>query len=330
MPRVLHSTLSLGEHCAMKSRLHQGERAQRPPSVQTISQIMERREFSLNFETEGTSLGCVLGWAKFAPPRTGWWQRAGNGDSRGCNEAGQAMTRRACPGVMSDGLPATPLSSPCRASILVLGLTASGCVTKDARPGSQFPLVELAFLLSIVTVFCLCTGFLVLVSSRRRRRKVVRLLVAFGAGSVCGALWVLLVNTGLNAADFDALDEPAVLVVGLVAALVAAFLLSTPDRLTEVAGLSAITIGLHSLALPLVALLSFLRAGAQWVPTAGVRPPLTAVILGARFAGDLRTVGLSIGGLLFGLCFVFIGDRVLLRRRLRRSRPRFHLGRPED
>ncbi len=44
MPRVLHSTLSLGEHCAMKSRLHQGERAQRPPSVQTISQIMERRD----------------------------------------------------------------------------------------------------------------------------------------------------------------------------------------------------------------------------------------------------------------------------------------------
>ncbi len=172
-------------------------------------------------------------------------------------------------------------------------------------------------------------GFLVLVSPRRRRRKVAKLLVAFGAGSVCGALWVLLVNIVVNAADSDALDESAVLVVGLVTALAAAFLLSTPDSLAEVAGLSAMAIGFHSLALPLAALVSFLAAGAQWFPTASARPPLTAVILGARSAGNLRTVGLSLGGLLVGLCFVFVGDRVLLRRRLRRSQPRFHLRRPE-
>ena len=172
-------------------------------------------------------------------------------------------------------------------------------------------------------------GFLVLVSPRRRRRNVAKLLVAFGAGSVCGALWVLLVNIVVNAADSDALDESAVLVVGLVTALVAAFLLSTPDSLAEVAGLSAMAIGFHSLALPLAALVSFLVVGAQWFPTASARPPLTAVILGARSAGNLRTVGLSLGGLLVGLCFVFVGDRVLLRRRLRRSQPRFHLRRPE-
>jgi hypothetical protein len=172
-------------------------------------------------------------------------------------------------------------------------------------------------------------GFLVLVSPRRRRRKVAKLLVAFGAGSVCGALWVLQVNMVVNAADSDALDESAVLVVGLVTALVAAFLLSTSDSLAEVAGLSAMAIGFHSLALPLAALVSFLVAGAQWFPTASARPPLTAVIPGARSAGNLRTVGLSLGGLLVGLCFVFVGDRVLLRRRLRRSQPRFHLRRPE-
>ena len=179
-------------------------------------------------------------------------------------------------------------------------------------------------------LFLLCPGFLVLVSPRRRRRKVAKLLVAFGAGSVCGVLWVLLVNIVVNAENSDALDEPAVLVVGLVAALVAAFLLSTPDSLAEVAGLSAMAIGFHSLALPLAALVSFLVAGAQWFPTASARPPLTAVILGARSTGNLRTVGLSLGGLLVGLCLVFVGDRVLLRRRLRRSRPRFHLRRPED
>jgi hypothetical protein len=176
----------------------------------------------------------------------------------------------------------------------------------------------------------LCPGFLVLVSARRRPRKVAKLLVAFGAGSACGALWVLLVNIVVNAEDSDALDEPAVLVVGLVTALVAAFLLSTPDRLAEVAGLSAMAIGFHSLALPLAALVSFLVAVAQWFLTASARPPLTAaLILGARSAGNLRTVSLSLGGLLVGLCFVFVGDRVLLRRRLRRSRPRFHLRRPE-
>ena len=239
------------------------------------------------------------------------------------------MTRGACLALSSDGLLAAPLSLPCRASILVVGLTASGCVTREARPDSQFPLVELAFLLTVAALFLLCTGFLVLVSRRRRRRKVAKMLVAVGAGSGCGALWVLLVDTVANAAGSDALDEPAVLVVGLVAALVAAFLLSTPDSLTEVAGLSAMVLGLHSLALPLATLVSFLVAGAQWFPSASARPPLTAVILGARFAGDLRTVGLSIGGLLVGLSFVFVGDRVLLRRRRRRSRPRFHRGQPE-
>jgi len=51
--------------------------------------------------------------------------------------------------VMSAGLLAAPLSLPCRSSILVLGLTASGCVTREARPDSQFPLVELAVLLFV-------------------------------------------------------------------------------------------------------------------------------------------------------------------------------------
>ena len=170
------------------------------------------------------------------------------------------MTRRACLSVLS-GLLAAPRSLPCRASILVLGLTASGCVTRDSRPASQFPLVELAFVLFVAALFILCTGFIVLVAPRRRRRKVAKMLVAFSAGSVCGAIWVLLVDTVTNAADFDALDEPAVLVVGLVATLVAAFLLSTPDSLTEVTGLSAMAIGLHSLALPLAALISFRRSG---------------------------------------------------------------------
>lgn len=210
-----------------------------------------------------------------------------------------------------------------------MGLTASGCVTRGTAADSQFPLVELAFVLFVAVLFLLCTGFLVLVSSRRRRRKVAKMLVAFGAGSVCGALWILLVGTVASAAGYDALDEPAVPIVGLIVAVVAAFLLSTPYSLTEVTGLSAMAVGLHSLALPVAALTSILVARAHWFPAASANPLQSAVIFGTRFAGDLRTVGLSIGGLLIGLCFVFVGDRVLLRRRLRRSRRRFHLGRPE-
>jgi apolipoprotein N-acyltransferase len=70
------------------------------------------------------------------------------------------------------------------------------------------------------------TGVLVLVSLRRRRRKLAKILVLLGAGSVCGALWILLVDIAANTAIPDAMNEPAVLAVGVVTALVAASLLS--------------------------------------------------------------------------------------------------------
>jgi hypothetical protein len=59
-----------------------------------------------------------------------------------------------------------------------------------------------------------------------------------------------------------------VLLVGAVTALVAALFLSAPQSLTEVEGLSMIVIGFHSLALPISALISFLVAGAAWLPGA--------------------------------------------------------------
>ena len=124
-------------------------------------------------------------------------------------------------------------------------------------------------------------------------------------GGVC-------IDTGtipINAAIPGATNEPAVLVVGVVmAALVAASLLLTPNRLSKVVGLSAMAIGFHSLALPIAALISFLVGGAR--------------------AGDLRTVALSVGGLVVGVFLVFVGDRVLRRRRRSRSRARFDLSRP--
>ena len=99
----------------------------------------------------------------------------------------------------------------------------------------------------------LCTGAPVLLSRQRRRRKVAKMLVALGAGAVCGAFWILLLDTAVNPAIPDAMKAPVVLVVGVATALVAAVLLSMPSRLSQIVGLSAMVIGFHSLALPIAA-----------------------------------------------------------------------------
>jgi hypothetical protein len=203
-----------------------------------------------------------------------------------------------------------------------IGTVAGGLLA--ARPGpietdTRFVAVVLA--LSAVVVFLVCTGILVLVSSRRRRRKLAKIGVAVVAGLMCGALWILLVDIVVNASMPGVMNEPAVLTVGAVtAALVAASLLSTSYRLHKVLGLSAMVIGFHALALPIAALFAFVVRGAQWFPAANVRPALTAAILRIRLTGDLPTVGLSVGGLLVGVFLVFVGDRVLRRRRRRSSR----------
>jgi len=178
--------------------------------------------------------------------------------------------------------------------------TGAGSIETDTR----FVAVVLA--LSAVVVFLLCTGVLVFVSSRRRRRKLVKVLVTLVAGSVCGAFWILLIDTAVNPAIPDAMHEPAVLVIGVVTALVAASLLSMANRLSEMVRLSAMAMGFHSLALPIAALISIVAGGAHAV--------------------DLRAVALSIGGLLLGVCLAFVGDR--RRRRRSRSRARFDLGQP--
>jgi hypothetical protein len=177
--------------------------------------------------------------------------------------------------------------------------TGAGSIETDTR-------FVAVLALSAVVVFLLCTGVLVFVSSRRRRRKLVKMLVTLVAGSVCGAFWILLIDTAVNPAIPDAMHEPAVLVIGVVTALVAASLLSMANHLSEMVGLSAMAMGFHSLALPIAALISIVAGGAHAV--------------------DLRAVALSIGGLLLGVCLVFVGDR--RRRRRSRSRARFDLGQP--
>jgi hypothetical protein len=67
-----------------------------------------------------------------------------------------------------------------------------------------------------------------------------------------------------------------------------------------------IVVGFHMLALPIAALISFLIAGAAWMPDA---------------SAERRTVALSVAGLLVGALLVFLGDRVLLVRRMRVRKP---------
>ena len=113
---------------------------------------------------------------------------------------------------------------------------------------------------------------------------------------------MLLVDTVANTISTDTINESAVLLVGVVTALVAVLFLSAPTNLREVAGLSMMVIGFHSLALPIAALIAFVVAGAAWLPGA---------------SAELRTVGLGVAGLLVGALLVFLGDRVLRVRRMR-------------
>src|SRR5690348_12585073 len=164
--------------------------------------------------------------------------------------------------------------------VVVVGLTTVGCIRRESAPENEFPLVEFTFLLIVAVVFVLCTGTLMLVSRQRRRRKMAKILVALVAGAVCGAFWILLLDTAVNRAIADAMKAPIVLVVGVATALVATILLSRPSRLSQILGLSAMAIGFHSLALPIAAVTSMLVGGAQAV--------------------GLHTIALSVGGLLAG------------------------------
>jgi len=210
------------------------------------------------------------------------------------------MNRRAFLVATAGGLLAAPLA--------VEAQTPRAVPSGTSRPWLVDALPFFPFLLVAGVVFLLCTGVLLFVSSRRRRRKLAKMLVTLGAGSVCGAFWILLIDTAVTPAIPDAMNEPAVLVVGVVTALVAASLLSMANHLSEMVGLSAMAMGFHGLALPIAALISIVAGGAHAV--------------------DLRAVALSIGGLLVGVVLVIVGDRVLRRRRMRSCKARFDLGRP--
>src|SRR5260370_14467058 len=151
---------------------------------------------------------------------------------------GTVVTLRAFIGIWAGGLLTMPLAAEAQKSRAVPSGTSSPW------------LVALPFLLVAGWVFLLCTGVLVLVSRRRRRRKLAKILVPLVAGSVCGALWILLVDTAANTAIPDAMHEPAVLAVVVWPALGSASLLSMPNRRSALVGLSAMALGFPGRPLP--------------------------------------------------------------------------------
>jgi hypothetical protein len=133
------------------------------------------------------------------------------------------------------------------------------------------------------------------------------------AGAVGGGLWMLVATTILDVARPGVMTIPVTLAVGGVTGLaVAAFCwrLGTPRLIW---GRVALTVGLHALALPVAAAISF-GATAIWPPPETADLGLSLDVLGTRLVGTPATVRLGVGGFVLGLLLVAIGDRALRRR----------------
>jgi hypothetical protein len=221
-----------------------------------------------------------------------------------------------------------------RVGVALVGLTClSGCVElRVSGPDSPFAIPALALLGFGMVLFLVFSGIWVVVSRKRRRRRVGKILVAGLAGAACGAFWVLFIHTVGNVGRPGGVPSGALTLLGVVTGLSAAMFLLRLGSLRAVVGGSWVTLGFHSLALPIVALISFLVGGAQLSPAGSGGPELRAVLLGVRLAGSMATVGLSVGGLVVGVCLVWVGDRALRARSGRTGGPgvRFNLGRFRD
>lgn len=161
----------------------------------------------------------------------------------------------------------------------------------------------------------LLAGVLWQVSPSSRPSRGSKVLVAVLAGSVCGALSVLLFSTVIDVARPDTMTVPLTLGVWTATGLAVAIVLSRPHTLRQAWGQAAVAVGLHVLALPIAAAISFVVAGAKWSPVDTTSLELSADVLGVRLAGTSATVRLGVAGFLLGLLLVSVGDRVLRRAR---------------
>ena len=144
----------------------------------------------------------------------------------------------------------------------------------------------------------------------RQRRNLGAALLA---GLVCGGLWMLFATTILDVARPAVMTVPVTLgVAGVTGLAVAAFCWrsGTPSKIW---GRVALTVGLHALALPAAAAISFGATGI-WPPPETVDLGLSLDVFGVRLVGTPATVRLGVAGFVLGLVLVAIGDRALRRR----------------
>ncbi|MEX2220518.1 MAG: hypothetical protein WEG40_01860 [Candidatus Rokuibacteriota bacterium] len=144
----------------------------------------------------------------------------------------------------------------------------------------------------------------------RPHRERRNLGAALLAGLVCGGLWMLFATTILAVARPGMTTVPVTLGVwGLTGLAVAAFCWS-PGTPRQIWGRLALTVGLHALALPVAAAISFGATGI-WPPPETADLGLRLDVFGVHLVGTPATVRLAVGGFVLGLLLVSIGDRAL-------------------
>src|SRR5216683_3285147 len=99
----------------------------------------------------------------------------------------------------------------------------------------------------------------------------------------------------------------------LLAGLAVAAFCWRPGTSRQIWGRVALTVGLHALAMPVAAAISFGATGI-WPPPETADLGLSVDLFGVRLVGTPTTVRLGVGGFVLGLLLVVIGDRALGRR----------------
>lgn len=147
--------------------------------------------------------------------------------------------------------------------------------------------------------------------ARGREGIPARYRVALLGGAVCGGVWALAAAIVLDAAGPG--RTPALLLAGIWVAtgLAVAVALSKPGLPRQLWGRATIAIGLHGLALPVAAAISFVVAGAQWSPSDPGSLELSATILGVRVAASPMAIRAAVGGFVLGLVLLAVGDRAM-------------------
>jgi hypothetical protein len=136
-------------------------------------------------------------------------------------------------------------------------------------------------------------------------------LPAVVAGAVCGGLWVLIAAIILSVASPGMMTAPLALGIWGTTGLAVAVFVLRPGTPREAWGRAAMAVGLHGLALPISAAISFVVTAVGWSPVEATDLELSLDILGVRLARTPTIVRLGVSGFVLGLVLISVGDRAL-------------------